>query len=112
MKLVSSKSKVAALTVLAGSLLLAGNASAGPAEDLLKKHACTACHAIDGPLVGPAYKKVAEKYRGDAKAEAMLVQKVLNGGAGTWGQIPMPPHKGRVPDADVQNMIKFILALK
>ncbi|NQD36281.1 c-type cytochrome [Permianibacter sp. IMCC34836] len=112
MKLVSLKSNAAALTALVGSVLLAGTAAASPAEDLLKKHACVACHAIDSQLVGPAYKKVAEKYRGDAKAEAMLVQKVLNGGAGTWGQIPMPPHKGRVPDAEVQTMIKFILALK
>ncbi len=100
-------------SLLLGSLLfVAGTVSASPAEDLLKKHACVACHAVDAPLVGPAYKKVAEKYRGDAKAEAMLVQKILNGGAGTWGQIAMPPHKGRVTDAEALTMVKHILALK
>lgn len=93
-------------------LVMAGTASANPAEELLKKHACVACHAIDNPLVGPAYKKVAEKYRGDKNAEAMLVQKILNGGTGTWGQIPMPPHKGRVSDAEALTMVKHILALK
>lgn len=100
--------------LLLSSLLLAaaGAASADPAEDLLKKYACVACHAIDTQLVGPAYKKVAEKYRTDKKAEAMLVQKILNGGAGTWGQIPMPPHKGRVTDAEALVMVKHILALK
>lgn len=100
--------------LLLSSLLLAaaGTASADPAEELLKKHACVACHAVDSQLVGPAYKKVAEKYRGDKKAEAMLVQKVLNGGAGVWGQIPMPPHKGRVTDAEALTMVKHILALK
>jgi len=93
-------------------LWLAAAAAASPADELLKKHACVACHAIDTPLVGPAYKKVAEKYRGNAKAEALLVQKVLNGGTGVWGQVPMPPHKGRVPDAEVVVMVKHILALK
>lgn len=100
--------------LLLSSLLLAaaGAASADPAEDLLKKYACVACHAVDAQLVGPAYKKVAEKYRADKKAEPMLVQKILNGGAGTWGQIPMPPHKGRVTDAEALVMVKHILALK
>jgi len=101
-------------SVLLTAVLLAaaGTAQANPAEELMKKYACVACHAVDNQLVGPAYKKVAEKYRGDKKAEAMLVQKILNGGAGTWGQIPMPPHKGRVTDAEALTMVKHILALK
>jgi cytochrome c len=102
---------LSSLLSLAG-VVAAGAASANPAEELLKKNACVACHAVDSQLVGPAYKKVAEKYRADKKAEAMLVQKVLNGGAGTWGQIPMPPHKGRVSDADALIMVKYILSLK
>jgi cytochrome c len=56
-------------------------------EELAKKHACTACHAIDKKLVGPGYKEVAAKYKGDAKAEAMLVEKVKKGGVGVWGQV-------------------------
>lgn len=80
-------------------------------EELLKKHACTACHATDKKLVGPAYKDVAAKYRGDAKAEAMLADKVKKGGVGNWGQVPMPPN-ANVPDADVKAMVKHILAMK
>lgn len=89
-------------------------AVAGPAlasEELAKKHACTACHALDKKLVGPGYKDVAAKYRGDAKAQAKLEEKVKKGGVGVWGQVPMPPNAG-VPDADVSAMVKWILGLK
>jgi cytochrome c len=80
-------------------------------EELAKKHACTACHSIDKKLVGPGYKEVAAKYRGDAKAEAMLIDKVKKGGVGTWGQVPMPPNPS-VPDADVKTLVKWVLSLK
>ena len=80
-------------------------------EELAKKHACTACHAIDKKLVGPGYKEVAAKYKGDAKAEAMLVEKVKKGGVGVWGQVPMPPNSS-VPDADVKALVKWVLGLK
>ena len=80
-------------------------------EELAKKHACTACHAIDKKLVGPGYKEVAAKYKGNAKAEAMLVEKVKKGGVGTWGQVPMPPNSA-VPDADVKTLVKWVLSLK
>ncbi|HYC38765.1 MAG TPA: c-type cytochrome [Usitatibacter sp.] len=94
--------------------LLALAAAATPAlanEALAKKHACTACHAIDKKLVGPAYKDVAAKYKGDAKAEAMLAEKVKKGSVGVWGQVPMPPNAG-VPDADVKTLVKWVLSLK
>ena len=80
-------------------------------EELVKKHACTACHAVDRKLVGPAYKDVAAKYRGDAKAEAMLAGKVKKGGVGNWGQVPMPPN-AQVPEADARTMVRYILGLK
>ena len=80
-------------------------------EDLAKKNACTACHAIDKKLVGPGYKEVAAKYKGDAKAEAILVKKVKEGGVGTWGQVPMPPNS-TVSDADVKTLVKWVLSLK
>ena len=80
-------------------------------EELAKKHACTACHAIDKKLVGPGYKEVAAKYKGNAKAEAMLVEKVKKGGVGVWGQVPMPPNSA-VPDADVKTLVKWVLSLK
>jgi cytochrome c len=99
---------------LAFATLAALSIVAAPAlanEELAKKHACTACHAIDKKLVGPAYKDVAAKYRGNAKAEAMLVEKVKKGGVGTWGQVPMPPNS-QVPDADVKTLVKWVLSLK
>ena len=80
-------------------------------EELAKKHACLACHATDKKLVGPSYKEVAAKYRGDAGAEAKLVDKVKKGSQGTWGQVPMPPN-ANVPDADVRALVKWILSQK
>ena len=99
---------------LAFAALAALSIVAAPAlasEDLAKKHACTACHAVDKKLVGPGYKEVASKYRGDAKAEAMLIDKVKKGSVGTWGQVPMPPNAA-VPDADVKTLVKWVLSLK
>ena len=78
---------------------------------LATKSACTACHAVDKKLVGPAYKDVAAKYKGNAKAQAMLEEKVKKGGVGVWGQVPMPPNT-QVSDADVKALVKWILALK
>ena len=80
-------------------------------EELAKKNACTACHAIDKKLVGPAYKEVAAKYRKDPKAEAMLIDKVKKGGVGVWGQVPMPPNS-QVSDADIKTLVKWVLSLK
>ena len=97
---------------LAAALL--ATLAAGPvlaSEELAKKHACTACHGIDRKLVGPAYKDVASKYRGDAKAEASLVQKVKKGSVGVWGQVPMPPN-ANVSDADASALVKWVLSLK
>jgi cytochrome c len=103
------RSLTAALALAAGTAFVATPASAS--EALLKKYNCTACHAIDKKLVGPAYKDVAEKYKGNAGAEQMLFEKVKKGGKGTWGQVPMPPNP-QVPDGDLHTMVKFILQLK
>ncbi len=88
---------------------LAVAAPAGASPELAKKHACFACHAVDKKLVGPAYKEVASKYRGDKGAEARLVDKVKKGSQGTWGQVPMPPNAA-VPDGDVRALVKWILS--
>ena len=80
-------------------------------DELLKKHACLSCHAVDKKLVGPSYKDVAAKYRGQAGAEKTLAEKVKKGGVGVWGQIPMPPNAA-VPDADLNAMVKWILSQK
>ncbi len=103
------KTLVACLFVSAGLLVSAGNALAQ--EALAKKYNCLACHSVDKKIVGPAYKDVAAKYKGDAGAEARLVAKVKNGGSGVWGPIPMPPNSS-VPDADVKALVKWVLSLK
>jgi len=93
---------------------LAATFPAAPAfasDDLMKKSGCNACHAVDKKIVGPGFKEVAAKYKGDAKAEAMLVDKVKKGGVGTWGQVPMPPNAA-VKDDDIKALVKWILAMK
>ena len=81
-------------------------------EELAKKSACTACHAVDKKIVGPSFKEVAAKYRSDKGAEAKLVEKVKKGGVGVWGQVPMPPNSPQVKDADIATLVKWILSLK
>ena len=97
--------------VLAAAAAVPASLPAHAQEELAKKHACLACHAIDKKLVGPSYKEVAAKYRGDAGAEAKLVDKVKKGSQGTWGQVPMPPTSN-VPDAEVRALVKWILSQK
>jgi cytochrome c len=97
--------------ILAAGLCAAGTAQAQDAMALLTKYGCTACHAIDKKVVGPAYNEVAAKYKGDAGALAKLSAKVKAGGTGVWGQVPMPPNP-TVTDADMKTMITYILALK
>lgn len=77
-------------------------------EALLKKNNCFACHAMDRKVVGPAFKDVAAKYRGQADAEDNLVAKVSKGGKGVWGSMMMPPQPAKADD--VKNMVKFILS--
>lgn len=78
---------------------------------MLKKSGCTACHAVDKKVVGPAYNDVAAKYKGDASARATLIEKVKKGGKGVWGNVPMPPNSPRVSDADIEKLVDGILAL-
>src|SRR6476469_8088330 len=100
------------LTLVAlATLSVAGTALADAGEDLLKKSGCTACHAIDKKVVGPAYQEVAAKYKGDAGAAAKLQDKVKKGGSGVWGPVPMPPNT-QVSDADIKTLVAYILALK
>jgi cytochrome c len=96
---------------LAAAVVIPVSLPAQASEELAKKHACFACHSVDKKLVGPSYKDVAAKYRGDAGAEAKLVDKVKKGSQGTWGQVPMPPNAS-VPDADVRALVKWILSQK
>ena len=89
---------------------LASNAALANA-DLAKAKNCMACHAVDKKLVGPAYKDVAAKYAGQKDAEDKLVQKVLKGGSGVWGQVAMPANT-QVSDAEAHTLVKWILSQK
>jgi cytochrome c len=77
---------------------------------LMDKSDCNACHALDNQLVGPAYKEIAKKYSADKTALTILPEKIIKGGAGNWGQIPMSPHP-QVSQADATDMVKYILSL-
>jgi len=79
-------------------------------EALLKKYNCTACHQTDKKVVGPAYKDVAKKYKGQKDMAVKLAEKVKKGGQGVWGPVPMPPN-AQVPDADIKKMVEDILKL-
>ena len=92
----------------AAGIVMAGQAQAD--EDLAKSKNCMACHAIDKKLVGPAYKDVAAKYKGDAKAPAMLAEKIKAGGKGVWGQIPMPPNN--VTPEEAAKLAAWVLSQK
>lgn len=91
--------------------LLAPAASAVASEEMAKKYGCMACHAVDKKLIGPFFKEMAAKYKGQKDAEAKLVDKVKKGGTGVWGNMMMPPNT-TVPDADVKILVKWILATK
>ena len=79
---------------------------------LVAKNQCFTCHNIDGPLTGPSYREVANKYGGwpDTIVEH-LAQKVITGGNGVWGEIFMTPHPG-ISDDDAKAMVQYILLLK
>jgi len=84
----------------------------GEVPALARKYNCTACHAIDKKVVGPAWMEVSRKYKGDAGAEARLIAKVSKGGSGVWGSIPMPGNDvAGVHQADMQELVKFVLGL-
>jgi cytochrome c len=77
---------------------------------LMDKSDCNACHSVDNKIVGPAFKDIAKKYKGDKAAVAKLSEKIIKGGAGNWGEIPMAPHP-QISTADAGEMVKYILSL-
>ena len=102
-----NKLSILAAALIAGTAL---TAQAGPAEDALNKGGCMACHAKDKKLVGPAFKDVAAKYKGQGDAVAKLTEKVRKGGAGVWGPIPMPANgPDKIGDADLKLVVESIL---
>jgi len=98
-----------ALLIMAALATLSAPALAD--EALAKSKNCMACHAVDKKLVGPAYKDIAKKYAGDAKAVDLLAGKIQKGGSGVWGAIPMPANP-QVNDADAKKLAAWVMGQK
>jgi cytochrome c len=95
--------------VAAGLLWTVLGAQAGPVEDIMMKGGCVACHSVDKKMVGPSYKDIAAKYKGQ-DATAKLMEKVRKGGSGVFGPTPMAPTPAtKINDADLKTVVEAIL---
>ena len=96
------------VALMAAGIVMAGQVQAD--EALAKAKNCMACHQIDKKVVGPAYKEVAAKYKGDKAAADKLAAKVKAGGSGVWGPTPMPPNN--VTDDEAKKLVAWVLSQK
>lgn len=80
------------------------------AAKLAQQKNCFACHAIDKKVVGPSYQDVAKKYAGQKDAVNVLVAKLIKGGSGVWGAVPMPPQA--LSDAEAHQLVQWVLKQK
>lgn len=92
------------------SLGAVANATAEDALALATKSGCMACHQVEMKVVGPAYKDVAAKYKGQDGALDTLAAKVKAGGSGVWGPVPMPPNVN-VSEEDIKTIVTWVLSL-
>ncbi len=99
------------IPILVIALTAVAAAPAFAQADLAQKKNCMACHAMDKKLVGPSYKDVAAKYAGQKDAVDKLAQKVIKGGSGAWGPVPMPANP-QVSEAEAKQLVQWILATK
>jgi cytochrome c len=79
--------------------------------ELVAKNDCLTCHKVSEKAVGPSYQDVAAKYESTDANIKMLAEKVIKGGQGVWGQVPMTPHP-QLSQADAEQMVKYVLLLK
>ena len=98
------------LSALLFALVLSSGAHAVEPAAIAQSKGCLSCHSVDAKIVGPAYKDVAKKYAGNKAAEDQLVKKVVGGGSGVWGTMPMPG--GMATEAEARVLVKWILGLK
>ncbi|HET7794571.1 MAG TPA: c-type cytochrome [Rhizobacter sp.] len=97
------------MLTLAGLVAVATGAHAGPTEDAMTKAGCMACHTVDKKLVGPAFKEIAAKYKGQ-DVTAKLMEKVRKGGSGVFGPVPMAPNPpDKIDDANLKAAVELIL---
>lgn len=96
--------------LILSALALAAGSSMATVDEAMTKAGCMACHAKDKKVVGPAFKDIAAKYKGDKEAPTRLAEKVRKGGSGVWGPIPMPPNPAeKISDADLKGAVEMIL---
>ena len=103
---------LAPLALLAGLALTAFAAQADDAATLaaMDKAGCMACHTKDKKLVGPAFKEIAAKYKGQADSTAKLMDKVRKGGSGSFGPVPMAPNPpDKISDKDLKEAVELVL---
>ncbi|QEH43872.1 c-type cytochrome [Chitinophaga sp. XS-30] len=84
--------------------------TAGKGKELIAAQDCKTCHQEDAKLIGPSYNEIAAKYENNDENIATLAGKVIKGGAGNWGEIPMAPHPA-IPEEDAKEMVKYILSV-
>lgn len=80
-------------------------------RQLIKQSDCIACHLDDAKLIGPAYEAVAEKYPDNQESVSHLAGKIIQGGSGVWGEVPMTPHP-QTSQEEAEKMARYILTLK
>ena len=98
-------------TLIAFALTVAVVAPAMADQALATSKNCMACHAVDKKLVGPSYKDVASKYAGQKDAVDKLAAKIMKGGSGVWGPVPMPANP-QVNEADAKKLAAWVMSLK
>lgn len=107
-KLLSFLPTLAMAATLAASL---APAPAAASATLSQKAGCGVCHQLDKKGLGPSYKQIAAKYRGDAKAPALMVERVRRGSKGVWGKVPMQAVPvAKISDSDLTVVVDWILA--
>ncbi|MEO8794067.1 MAG: c-type cytochrome [Daejeonella sp.] len=89
----------------------AATGSSNNGEMLISKSDCMGCHKVNEKLVGPAYQEIAAKYEATEANKNLLANKIVNGGSGVWGEIPMAPHPS-ISQGDAKEMVSYILSLK
>jgi cytochrome c len=102
------------MKLLLGAWAAALTATSLPAlasPDLAQKKNCMTCHTTDKKVVGPSYKEVAAKYAGQKDAVDKLAQKIVKGGVGAWGQVPMPANP-QVNEAEAKQLAQWIMTVK
>lgn len=105
------KEEKAAAPAAAAVTDLSSNPDYQKGLELIAKNDCLTCHKVSEKNIGPAYKDVAAKYENTDANISMLAGKIIKGGQGVWGTVPMTPHP-QLSEADAEQLVKYVLLLK